>query len=108
MAGRPVGLVDGIVRARYRQGGEAVPLRPGRRESYRLPLGSLAHVVPAGHRLRLQIASSNFPRFDRNPQTMAEPADATPADFAVADQSVFVGAGGTRLVLPVAPNLATG
>ena len=107
-AGRSVGLVDGIVRARYRHTGSAAariaaqatdadpdapgkrrgvaePLTPGGRESYRLVLGSLAHVVPAGHRLRLQIASSNFPRFDRNPQSMVEPADAVAADFVVAE-----------------------
>ncbi|GAA2214231.1 CocE/NonD family hydrolase [Nonomuraea monospora] len=102
-AGRSVGLVDGILRARYRHGGDAVALVPGRRESYRLPLGSIAHVVPAGHRLRLQIASSNHPRFDRNPQTMADPVGA--ADFAVADQTVFAGAGGTHLVIPIAPHV---
>ncbi|GAA0234229.1 CocE/NonD family hydrolase [Actinomadura nitritigenes] len=106
--GRSTGLVDGIVRARYRHGGDPAPLQPGRRESYMLPLGSLAHVVPAGHRLRLQIASSNHPRFDRNPQTMVEPVDATPDDFVVAEQTVFVGDGGTRLLIPVAPNLTTG
>lgn len=100
-AGRSVGLVDGIVRARYRRGEAAEPLVPGRREAYRLVLGSLAHVVPPGRRLRLQIASSNFPRFDRNPQSMIDPPAATPADFVVADQTVFTGTGGTRLDLPV-------
>ncbi|TYB57460.1 CocE/NonD family hydrolase [Nonomuraea sp. PA05] len=107
-AGRSAGLVDGILRARYRHGGDAVALVPGRRESYWLPLGSIAHVVPAGHRLRLQIASSNHPRFDRNPQTMADPAGVTGDDFAVADQTVFVGAGGTHLVIPIAPGLPEG
>ncbi|HEY8478363.1 MAG TPA: CocE/NonD family hydrolase C-terminal non-catalytic domain-containing protein [Spirillospora sp.] len=82
-----------------------MPLEPGRRESYRLPLGSLAHVVPAGRRLRLQIASSDHPRFDRNPQSMVNPVDAVPDDLVVAEQTVFVGDGATRLVIPVAPNL---
>ena len=106
--GRSVGLVDGIIRARYRHGRAATPLAPGRRESYRLPLGSLAHVVRAGHRLRLQIAGSNFPRFDRNPQSMVEPVDALASDFVVAEQTVFVGDGGTRLVVPVAPRSIAG
>ena len=65
-------LQDGIIRARYRTS-VAQPsfVRPGQVYRYTIDLGSTSHVVKAGHRVRLDISSSNFPRFDRNPNTGA-------------------------------------
>jgi putative CocE/NonD family hydrolase len=83
------GIVDGILRARYRNGAVAEPLKPGRPEFFRVVLGSTSHVFRAGHSLRLQIASSNHPRFDRNPQQFIDPVTATEADLTVAEQTVF-------------------
>ena len=65
-------LQDGIVRARFRTSvAEPSPIRPGRIHQYEIDLWSTSHVLFAGHRLRLEISSSNFPRFDRNPNTGA-------------------------------------
>jgi hypothetical protein len=63
-------LTDGIVRARYRNGTtRAEPIEPGRAHEYRIDLWATSNVFQAGHRVRLEVSSSNFPRFDRNPNT---------------------------------------
>lgn len=99
--GRALGIVDGIVRARYRNGHPAVPLVPGRPEHFTIELGQISHVFAAGHRIGLQVASSNFPRFDRNPQQMVDPVRAVREDFVVAEQTVLRGGDrASRLVLP--------
>ena len=65
-------MQDGIVRARFRTSvAEPSLIRPGRIYKYEIDLWSTSHVLFAGHRLRLEISSSNFPRFDRNPNTGA-------------------------------------
>ena len=65
-------LQDGIVRARYRTSvQEPSPIIPGRVYQYTIDLWATSHVVKAGHRVRVDISSSNFPRFDRNPNTGA-------------------------------------
>jgi predicted acyl esterase len=67
-------------------------------------LGSTSHVFRAGHAVRLQVASSNHPRFDRNPQQLADPVTATEADLVVAEQTVFHDAPRpSRLLLPTVP-----
>ena len=63
-------ITDGILRLRYRNGLEKpVFARPG--ETYRITIdaGVAAHMFRKGHRIRLEISSSNFPRFDRNLNT---------------------------------------
>jgi putative CocE/NonD family hydrolase len=58
---------EGIVRARYRESERAPTLiEPGQVYEYTIDLGSVAYRVPAGHRLRLEISSSSFDRWDRN------------------------------------------
>ena len=65
-------LQDGIIRARFRtSAAEPSLIRPGRIYKYEIDLWATSHVLFAGHRLRLEISSSNFPRFDRNPNTGA-------------------------------------
>jgi hypothetical protein len=81
-------LTDGILRVRYRESLEAPKLMtPG--EAYRMTIdaGVTSNVFRAGHRIRLEISSSNFPRFDRNPNTGMLPADAT--EMRKATQTVF-------------------
>lgn len=102
--GRHLGIVDGILRARYRHGSKATPLIPGEREIFDVELGTISHVFASGHRIGLQIASSNFPRFDRNPQTMVDPATATSEDFVPANQTVYHGE--SRLLLPIVKGAA--
>lgn len=63
-------VADGIIRARHRHGLEsAVPLSPGVIEEYSIDLAATSNVFLKGHRIRLEISSSNFPRFERNPNT---------------------------------------
>ena len=65
-------LQDGIVRARYRTSAGAPSfVTPGAVHRYAIDLWATSHVIKAGHRIRVDISSSNFPRFDRNPNTGA-------------------------------------
>jgi uncharacterized protein len=57
---------QGIVRARYRGPGADAPIEPGRTYEYDIDLWCASYVFPAGHRLRLEVSSSEFDRFDRN------------------------------------------
>ncbi len=96
-------VVDGVVRARFR-GSTSEPslIEPGRVYAYEIDLWATSIVVAAGHRLRVEIASSCFPRWIRNPQTGEEPVRAT--TFAPAHQQVFHdGARPSHLTLPVIP-----
>ena len=68
--GTPLSLCDGILRARFRESfTEPQPLTPSEPAQYTIELGHTAFRFDAGHRLRLEISSSNFPRFDANPNT---------------------------------------
>jgi putative CocE/NonD family hydrolase len=63
-------LTDGIVRARYRQSTrQAGELIPANIYKYVIDLWATSNVFKAGHRIRLYISSSNFPRFNRNLNT---------------------------------------
>ncbi len=65
-------LQDGIIRARFRtSAGQPSFITPGKVYRYEIDLWSTSHMLKAGHRIRVEIASSNFPRFDRNPNTGA-------------------------------------
>ena len=71
---RPDGYVqnlqDGIVRARFRtSAAQPAFLTPGQVYRFDIDLWSTSHLVRSGHRIRVEISSSNFPRFDRNPNT---------------------------------------
>ena len=63
-------LTEGILRARYRSSREKAELmNPGEVYKLTLNLWSTSNVFLAGHQLRLEVSSSNFPRFDRNLNT---------------------------------------
>ena len=63
-------LCDGIIRARYRESlSEPTLLEPGTVYEYEIDLAVTANVFLKGHCIRVDISSSNFPRFDRNPNT---------------------------------------
>jgi uncharacterized protein len=71
-------LCDGILRARYRASMErAELLKPGEIYKLTIDLSATSNVFLAGHKLRLQIASSDFPRYDRNLNTGASPETST-------------------------------
>jgi putative CocE/NonD family hydrolase len=70
-------LTDGILRMRYRDSLEAPRLMtPGEVYKVTIDAGVTSNVFLAGHRIRMEISSSNFPRFDRNPNTGGLVADA--------------------------------
>jgi putative CocE/NonD family hydrolase len=96
-------LTDGIIRARYRKS-RATPelLTPGLAEEFLIEVGATSNLYGIGHRIRLEVSSSNFPRFDRNPNT-GEPFGRG-ADVVRAHQTVYHDARHpSRLVLPVVP-----
>jgi len=96
-------LTDGIVRGRYRRSTErAEPLSPGTTETYSIDLWATSNLFKAGHRIRLYVSSSNFPRFDRNPNTGEDVATATGG--VRAEQTVYHDAARpSALVLPIVP-----
>jgi len=71
-------LTDGIVRARYRSSQEKAELMtPGQVYRFTVDVWSTSNVFKKGHALRLELSSSNFPRFDRNMNTGEESGRAT-------------------------------
>jgi putative CocE/NonD family hydrolase len=70
--GRSINLTDGILRARYRDFQKGAPpslIEPGRPYEYAIDLWATSNVFKVGHRIGLQVTSSCFPRWDRNPNT---------------------------------------
>ena len=101
--GRAELVCDGILRARYRSSA-AVPelLEPGKVYELRIDLAATSTVFAAGHRLRLEVTSSNFPRFDRNTNSGGTIAAEDETAFVVARNSVHHDRlHPSRLVLPV-------
>lgn len=103
--GRAMNIADGIVRARYRSGMDRPePVVPGEVYEYVLDLGATSQIFRAGHRIRLDVASSNFPCFDRNPGTGTPAGEVTEDEFRPATQTVFFGSARPSAVhLPVIP-----
>jgi len=96
-------LTDGIVRARYRESRSRSELiEPGKVYEYTIDLWVTSNVFLEGHRIRLEVSSSNFPRFDRNPNT-GHPFGKD-GEIATAEQKVHHGAVyPSHLILPVIP-----
>lgn len=68
--GYAMNVAQGIIRARYRDSWEQPrPLEPGRVYQYAIDLWSTSNCFLRGHRIRVEVSSSNFPQFDRNPNT---------------------------------------
>ncbi len=101
--GRAMLLTDGILRARYRNGFERPELmRPGTVYRLELDLVATANVFRAGHRIRLEVSSSNFPRFDRNTNTGGVIASESEVDFRTATNEILHDAEHpSHLLLPV-------
>jgi putative CocE/NonD family hydrolase len=86
--GRAQNLTDGILRLRYRNSLEKPELaRPGETCKLTIDAGVTGNVFQKGHRIRMEISSSNFPRFDRNPNAGGPVADAT--ELRKATQTVY-------------------
>ncbi|HLZ09027.1 MAG TPA: CocE/NonD family hydrolase, partial [Chloroflexota bacterium] len=100
-------LTDGIIRARYRAGTDKpVPITPGETYSYRIDLWSTSNLFLRGHRIGVEVSSSNFPRFDRNTNTGGVLGDEV--DLMPAVQTIFHDAEHpSQLILPVIPRAVT-
>jgi putative CocE/NonD family hydrolase len=93
-----------ILRGRYRNGfSDPSPVPEGKVESYRWTLPATSHVFQPGHRIMVQIQSTWFPLYDRNPQTYVENIFwARPEDFHKATQRIFQTGGQASFIeLPV-------
>lgn len=101
--GRSIVLAEGVLRARFRDGFDAErPPEPGAVHEYRIDLVATSNVFLAGHRIRVLVTSSSFPRFDRNPNTGNPFATDRPEDVRPARQTIFHDAARpSRIVLPV-------
>ena len=106
MGGYQLAISLDIFRGRYRRS-FAVPgaLAAGKPLRYEFPLPNVNHVFLPGHRIMVQIQSTLFPLYDRNPQTYVDNIfHARSADYRKATQRVFYGgASGTAIELPVVP-----
>jgi putative CocE/NonD family hydrolase len=106
MAGYEMPIGIEIFRGRYLKSfAKPAPLKPGKVERFSWKLPDVNHVFLPGHRIMVQVQSTLFPLYDRNPQTYVENIMwAKPADYKKATQSVwFGGATASAVVLPVAP-----
>ena len=101
--GRAIFLTDGILRARYRNSlAEPELLTPDQVCEVTVDLSVTSNVFLPGHRIRLEVSSSNFPRFDRNTNTGGAIAEDGEQDVRVAVNRVFHGPRHpSRLVLPI-------
>ncbi len=85
---RAIQLQTGIIRARFRDAtGEPALLEPGRIYRLAIDMSATAHRFAAGHRLRVDISSADFPKLERNANTGGEPGPPVRAT-----QTVFHGA----------------
>jgi putative CocE/NonD family hydrolase len=91
MGGYQLSISMDIFRGRYRQSFESPSAIPqGQPQRYRFTLPTVNHVFLPGHRIMVQIQSSWFPLYDRNPQSYVPNIFfAKPADYVKATQSVF-------------------
>lgn len=99
--GSAYNLTEGILRAKFRLStSEATPIEPGKIYEYKIDLWSTSNVFLKGHRIRLEVSSSNFPRFDRNLNTGKD--GATSSAIAPATNIIFHGGAlPSALILPV-------
>jgi len=99
--GFAMNIAEGILRARFRKGLDRMELlTPGEVYEFEIDMRGTANVFAAGHRIRVDLTSSNFPQFDRNPNTGEDLGESD--RLRVARQTVFHG--GERrshILLPV-------
>jgi hypothetical protein len=100
-SGYDLNLTDGIIRARYRESPDhQTLLKPGNVYEFTIEPFPTANRFKVGHRIRLDIASSNFPRFDINPNTgepLGQHRRASTADNTVFHSAEYA----SHVVLPV-------
>ena len=102
--GKAIIICEGLLRARFRESIETPSLiEPGRVYELTIDMWETSNMFKAGHRIRLEVSSSNHPRFDRNLNTGNHPA--TDTEIRVAQQTIHHdSARPSRLTLPVIPS----
>jgi uncharacterized protein len=97
-------LTEGILRASFREStlGDPKPIAPGQVYEYKIDLWSTSNVFLKGHRIRLEVSSSNFPRFDRNLNTGKSGAESS-AYVKATNTILHDAAHPSVLMLPVVP-----
>jgi putative CocE/NonD family hydrolase len=106
MAGYELAVGIEIFRGRYAHAlDKPQALVPGKVEEYKFGLPNVDHVFLPGHKIMVQIQSSLFPLYDRNPQTYVDNIfNATAGDYKIATESVYRGApNASSVMLPVVP-----
>ncbi len=104
--GYALNLTDGILRCRYRDSWEKpAMMTPGQSYLIKISAFPTSNLFKAGHRIRIDVSSSNFPHFDVNPNTGAP--EATGLTRRVARNTVFVDSGRpSHVLLPLIPRRA--
>ena len=104
--GRSILITDGALMARHRHGFDIEDsLDPWVPDTFNIDVGSTANVFAPGHRLRVIISSSNYPRFEKNPNTGA-PFMRNDPNYVTATNSVYRSAAmPSHLLLPVYPGI---
>jgi uncharacterized protein len=99
--GFAMNVAEGILRARFRNGLDRMELlKPGEPYEFEIDMRATANVFEPGHRIRVDVTSSNFPQYDRNPNTGEDLGAST--RLRVARQTVFHTKGrASHIVLPV-------
>ena len=106
--GFDLNIEDSIVRARFRNGASKEELlRPGMPYAFTIEMYPTSLVFQRGHRIRLDVSSSSFPRFDVNPNT-GEPLNNN-RRWQIARNTIYLDAGHpSHIVLPISPIATTG
>ena len=93
-------IESGIKRGRFIKGGDSPQLEPQKVYRFEIDLGAAAVMLQKGSRIRVEVSSSNFPKYTRNPNTGEDPIYATV--FKTVRQTVFHGPDyPSHVVLPV-------
>jgi hypothetical protein len=103
LGGYELAIAMDVIRGRYRSDpARPAPLTPNAPLTYEFALPTVDYVVQPGHRLMVQVQSSWFPLYDRNPQTFVPNIFfARAEDYRPATQHIFTGAGGSWIGLPI-------
>jgi putative CocE/NonD family hydrolase len=104
--GYAANVAEGIVRTRYRHGGEEAWLTSGESVELTIEMCPTAYTFLEGHRIRLDVTSSSFPQYTRNLNSVVRPEFGSTEDIVIAEQTVLHDTSHpSRLSLPVVENL---
>jgi len=102
--GRSINITEGVIRARFRERHWDDPklVKPGRALRYLIELQPTSNSFKKGHRIRLDLTSSNFPLWDRNLNTGHSPG--TDSEMRIAEQTIYHDGGhASYMALPLIP-----